>query len=66
MQPLVHPQLGPMAGVHAAAFPLRFSASDTGYASPAPVPGADTREVLERMLGIDAAAFDALRARGIV
>ena len=52
--------------VAAPGFPLKFSRSPAGYATPAPLPGAHGGELLERLLGIDAAQYARLRADGIV
>jgi formyl-CoA transferase len=56
---------GSPAGVAAAGMPLKFSRSAAHHDAPAPVPGADTAEVLQRMLGLDADEIARLRADGI-
>lgn len=57
---------GEPAGAVAAELPLRFSRSQAGHDRPAPIPGADTAQVLERLLGIDAETLAALRRDGVV
>jgi crotonobetainyl-CoA:carnitine CoA-transferase CaiB-like acyl-CoA transferase len=56
---------GSPAGVAAAGMPLKFSRSAAHHDAPAPVPGADTAEVLQRMLGLHADEIARLRADGI-
>jgi crotonobetainyl-CoA:carnitine CoA-transferase CaiB-like acyl-CoA transferase len=45
--------------------PLKFSRSAAHHDEPAPVPGADTTDVLQRMLGLGAEEIARLRADGI-
>jgi formyl-CoA transferase len=56
---------GSAAGVAAAGMPLKFSRSAAHHDAPAPVPGADTADVLQRMLGLGAEEIARLRADGI-
>jgi crotonobetainyl-CoA:carnitine CoA-transferase CaiB-like acyl-CoA transferase len=56
---------GSAAGVFAAGMPLKFSRSAAHHDAPAPVPGADTAHVLQRLLGLDAEEIARLRADGI-
>jgi formyl-CoA transferase len=56
---------GSAAGVAAAGMPLKFSRSAAHHDEPAPVPGADTTDVLQRMLGLGAEEIARLRADGI-
>jgi formyl-CoA transferase len=57
---------GSGAGVTAAGMPLKFSRSAAHHDQPAPVPGAHTAAVLQRLLGLGAEEFSRLRADGIV
>ena len=52
--------------VAAAGLPLKFSRSDAGHEKPAPLPGAHTAAVLERLLGLGADEVSQLRSDGIV
>lgn len=63
---LAHPTFGPMPGVGAPGFPLRFSAAETGYRAPAATPGANTVEVLAELLNLDDAAIAALARDGVI
>lgn len=56
---------GSPAGVAAAGMPLKFSRSAAHHDAPAPLPGADTADVLQRMLGLGADEIARLRADGI-
>jgi crotonobetainyl-CoA:carnitine CoA-transferase CaiB-like acyl-CoA transferase len=56
---------GTPAGVAAAGMPLKFSRSAAHHDAPAPVPGGDTADVLQRMLGLGAEEFARLKADGI-
>lgn len=61
-----HPVLGPMPGLKAAGFPLKFSEAETGYAgAPAPL-GAHNREILGGLLGLNDVELDALAERSII
>jgi len=56
---------GSDAGVAAAGMPLTFSRSAAHHDAPAPVPGADTAAVLQRLLGLSADEIARLKADGI-
>lgn len=56
---------GEPAGVASAGMPLKFSRSAAHHDAPAPVPGADTVDVLQRMLGLGADEIAGLKADGI-
>jgi crotonobetainyl-CoA:carnitine CoA-transferase CaiB-like acyl-CoA transferase len=60
---LPHPLAGSAPGVRN---PVRFSRNALEYERAPPLLGADTREVLGTRLGLDAAALDALAARGVI
>ena len=64
VQSLQRPDGSP-AGVAAAGMPLKFSRSAAHHDAPAPVPGADTADVLRRMLDLGADEIARLRADGI-
>jgi crotonobetainyl-CoA:carnitine CoA-transferase CaiB-like acyl-CoA transferase len=57
----------PTAGRHqVTGTPVKLSASPSGAAMPAPLPGQHTRHALRELLGIDDETFDSLAARGVV
>jgi crotonobetainyl-CoA:carnitine CoA-transferase CaiB-like acyl-CoA transferase len=56
----------PHGTVPTVASPLRFSETPVTYELPPPTLGQHTREVLNRILGLDDARIDALGARGII
>lgn len=59
---MTHPLSGALAGV---ASPMRFSATPVEYATPPPLLGQHTREVLSSVLGLSEAELDRLAARKI-
>jgi crotonobetainyl-CoA:carnitine CoA-transferase CaiB-like acyl-CoA transferase len=63
---LAHPTRGPVPGARALGMPIKFRHHPARFVAPAPALGADTEEVLGRLLGLDRGALDALRARGVV
>ena len=63
---LEHPTSGPIPGARAFGMPIKFRHHPARFAAPAPALGADNADVYARLLGLDAAALAALRARGIV
>ncbi|WEN14139.1 CaiB/BaiF CoA-transferase family protein [Rhodanobacter sp. AS-Z3] len=60
---LPHPVAGSVPGV---ANPVRFSATPVQYRHAAPELGAHTQDVLQEMLGLDAAALAELDAAGVI
>jgi len=60
---LHHPSVG---DVNVLASPMKLSATPVSYDQPAPALGEHTREIMTELLGLDAAAIDALTAKGIV
>ena len=63
---LEHPTLGPLAGVGAPGFPLKFGAAAAGYDSPAPLPRQHNREIYGDLLGLDAAEIESLAGAGVI
>jgi formyl-CoA transferase len=63
---LEHPTRGPVPGARALGMPIKFRQHPARFGAPAPALGADTDEVLGRLLNLDRAALGALRARGVV
>jgi crotonobetainyl-CoA:carnitine CoA-transferase CaiB-like acyl-CoA transferase len=63
LEPLRHPTLGPSPAVVAPGFPLKFGATEAGYATPAPLGGQDNEAIWGGLLGRDVAA---LRTRGVI
>lgn len=64
LKELEHPTLGPVRFLTS---PLRYRNARAEVETPPPVtPGEDTREVLREVLQLDAAAIEALEAKGVV
>jgi crotonobetainyl-CoA:carnitine CoA-transferase CaiB-like acyl-CoA transferase len=63
LEPLRHPTLGPRPDVVAPGFPLKFGATEVGYATPAPLVGSGNQAIWGDLLGFDVAA---LRMRGAI
>lgn len=63
---LDHPTLGPLTGVGAPGFPIKFGAADAGYDGPAPLPRQHNREIYGGLLGLDAAELERLEASGVI
>jgi formyl-CoA transferase len=63
LEPLRHPTLGPRPDVVAPGFPLKFGATDAGYATAAPPVGRDSEAIWGDLLGFDVAG---LRLRGAI
>ena len=63
---LDHPILGPLAGVGAPGFPLKFSAAAAGYDSPAPLPRQHNREIYAELLGLDDTEIERLTSAGVI
>ena len=61
-----HPVLGPMPGLQAAGFPLKFSDSATGYDGPAALTGTHNRDILTGLLGLNEDEISALSDRGVI
>ena len=64
--PLAHPTLGPLPGVGAPGFPLKFGAAATGYDTPAPLPRQHNLQVYGDLLGLDAGEIERLAAAGVI
>jgi len=63
---LRHPTLGPLEGVGAPGFPLKFSNAATGYDTPAAPPRTHNREILGDLLALDADEIARLEAAGVI
>ena len=61
-----HPTLGPLPGLHAAGFPLKFSDAETGYRTPAALTGSHSRAVLADLLDLSDADLDRLAGDGVI
>ncbi len=64
--PLLHPRAGTVPETVAAAFPLRMSDGNVGYASAAPWPGQDNDAVYGKLLGLNAERRRQLAADGVI
>ena len=63
---LEHPTLGPLAGIGAPGFPLKFGGAAAGYDSPAPLPRQHNREIFCDLLGLDADEIERLAGAGVI
>lgn len=61
-----HPLLGPLGGLKAAGFPLKFSETPSGYDSPAALTGTHTSDILQEWLGLSDGRIAELRASGVI
>jgi len=66
IEDLVHPTLGPLEGLNAAGFPIKFSGVETGYVGLPVMPGTNNREIFSKLLGLDDAALDKLAEDGVI
>jgi formyl-CoA transferase len=63
LEPVRHPTLGPRPELLASAFPLKFSETAAGYATPAPLIGEGNAAIWGDLLGLD---VDRLRSIGAI
>jgi crotonobetainyl-CoA:carnitine CoA-transferase CaiB-like acyl-CoA transferase len=66
IEDLVHPTLGPVEGVGAAGYPLKFSGTRTGYDTPAALTGSHNAEVYAALLGLDDDELQRLTNEGVI
>ena len=66
IEDLVHPTLGPLEGLNASGYPIKFSGAETGYRSPPVMYGNDNAEIFCELIGLDAEAFEKLLADGVI
>lgn len=66
IEPVRHPSLGALPSASAAAFPLKFSRSRSGYQTPAPRLGEHNEEVLCGSLGLDKEELQRLKRIGAI
>ncbi|MBI11281.1 MAG: carnitine dehydratase [Rhodospirillaceae bacterium] len=66
IEDLVHPTLGPLEGLNASGYPIKFSGAETGYRSPPVMYGNDNAEIFCELLGLDAEAMEKLLADGVI
>ena len=61
-----HPFLGPLGGLKAAGFPLKFSGARSGYDAPAAITSTHTVDILQEWLGLTDDRIEKLRASGTI
>lgn len=61
-----HPLLGPLGGLKAAGFPLKFSQARSGYEGHAALTGTHTREILQAWLGLTNSRIDELHGNKVI
>ena len=61
-----HPTLGPLGGLKAAGFPLRFSETTSGYPEPAALTGAHTSQILRDWLGLSDGRIEELQSGRVI
>ncbi len=66
IEDLVHPTLGPLEGLNASGYPIKFSGTDTGYDGPPVMYGHDNADIFSELLGLDAAALEKLSKDGVI
>ena len=66
IEDLGHPTLGPLEGLNASGYPIKFSGAETGYRSPPVMYGNDNVEIFCELLGLDAEALEKLLADGVI
>ena len=64
--PLAHPTVGPLDGVGAANFPVRFSETPGQYKTPAAPSGSHNEEIYGELLGLQNADLDRLKKKGVI
>ena len=63
---LVNPLTGVASQAMAPGFPIKFSRTPAGYATPAPVPGAHSEEIFARMANLSATDVERLKSEGVI
>lgn len=66
IEDLVHPTLGPLPGLNAAGFPIKFSGVETGYDGPPVMTGTNNREIFGDLLGLDDETIERLTEDGVI
>lgn len=66
IEPVRHPSLGALPSAIAAAFPLKFSRSKSGYETPAPQLGEHNQEILGGILGLGNEELERLKQAGVI
>ncbi len=66
IEELVHPVLGPLPGLNAAGFPIKFSGVETGYDGPPVMTGASNQEIFGGLLGLDDESLGRLAEDGVI
>jgi len=64
--PLINPLLGQQVNASGPGFPIKFSQTPASYDLPAPIPGAHTKEILERFTQYSLSEIQELKRTGII
>jgi formyl-CoA transferase len=63
---LINPLTGAASSASAPGFPIKFSQTPAAYDTPAPVPGAHTEEVFQRLANLSPADLERLKSTGVI
>ncbi len=63
---LMNPLTGAASAASAPGFPIKFSRTPASYDTPAPIPGAHTDDIFQRLAGLSAADLTRLKSAGVI